>query len=144
MSLFSVPHVEIKGISCCVPSKKKNNRDISFLTDEEKEKLIAATGIESRRLSTTEICSSDLCLAAAEQLITDLEWDKKEIEFLIFVTQTPDYILPATSCLLQDKLGLNETCYTLDISLGCSGWIYGLSVLSMLIYVNGGVKKDFC
>jgi 3-oxoacyl-[acyl-carrier-protein] synthase-3 len=135
MALFSIPGVEIKGIACCVPEKKEHNRDISFLSSEEKEKLIASTGIETRRLSTKDICSSDLCLRAAEKLIKDLQWNKDEIDVLVFVTQTPDYILPATSCILQDRLGLRESCYTLDISLGCSGWIYGLAVVSSLLSV---------
>jgi 3-oxoacyl-[acyl-carrier-protein] synthase-3 len=133
MAFFSIPGIEMRGIACCVPSKKENNSDISILSSEEKEKLIVSTGIELRHLSTKDICSSDLCLQAAEKLIKDLQWDKDEIDVLIFVTQTPDYILPATSCILQDRLGLRESCYTLDISLGCSGWIYGLSVISSLL-----------
>jgi 3-oxoacyl-[acyl-carrier-protein] synthase-3 len=79
-------------------------------------------------------------LQATEKLIKDLQWNKDEIDVLIFVTQTPDYILPATSCILQDRLGLKESCYTLDISLGCSGWIYGLSVLASLLS-TGSMKK---
>lgn len=67
-------------------------------------------------------------------------WDKSEIEAIVFVTQTPDYILPATSCVLQQKLGLSSDCYTLDISLGCSGWVYALSVISSLLQ-NGTIKK---
>jgi 3-oxoacyl-[acyl-carrier-protein] synthase-3 len=138
---LSVKHVEIKGISCCIPSKKENNVDLSLFSTEEKEKLIASTGIETRHISTKDICSSDLCLKAAEKLMKDLQWNKDEIDVLIFVTQTPDYILPATSCILQDKLGLKQSCYTLDISLGCSGWIYGLNTLSCLLsasYAAGG------
>jgi 3-oxoacyl-[acyl-carrier-protein] synthase-3 len=140
MALFSIPNVEIKGISCCVPCKKEKNEDICFLSSEEKEKLIASTGIETRRISSKDTCSSDLCLQAAEKLIKDLQWNKDEIDVLIFVTQTPDYILPATSCILQDRLGLKESCYTLDISLGCSGWVYGLSVLASLLS-TGSIKK---
>lgn len=99
-----------------------------------------STGIKARRRSEGGITSADLCQASAEQLIAQLGWDKKEIEALVFVTQTPDYILPATSCLLQEKLGLSDSCYTLDISLGCSGWVYALSVISALMQ-NGTIKK---
>ncbi len=77
---------------------------------------------------------------AVNQLITDLGWDKKDIGALVFVSQTPDYILPATSCILQDKLGFSKDCYCLDISLGCSGWVYGLSVISSLMQ-TGMIKK---
>ena len=79
-------------------------------------------------------------MAAAERIIADLGWDKSDIEALVFVTQTPDYILPATSCVLQQKLGLSKECYTLDISLGCSGWVYAMSVITSLMQ-NGAIKR---
>jgi len=140
MALFDIKNVAIKGISACVPSNKEDNMDLSFLSKEEIEKLIASTGIASRRVSTKEICTSDLCMAAAEQLIKDLNWNKDEIDALIFVTQTPNYVLPATSCVLQHCLGLKQDCYVMDISLGCSGWIYGLSTISSLLS-SSGLKK---
>lgn len=99
-----------------------------------------STGIKARRRSLQEITASDLCLNAAEKLIAELGWEKSEIEVLVFVSQTPDYILPATSCVLQQRLGLSKECYTLDISLGCSGWVYALSVLAALLQ-NGTLKK---
>lgn len=73
-------------------------------------------------------------------MIAELRWEKSEIEALVFVSQTPDYILPATSCVLQQRLGLSKECYTLDISLGCSGWVYAISVLAALLQ-NGTIKK---
>lgn len=99
-----------------------------------------STGIKARRRAECGTTSADLCQASAEKLIAQLGWDKKEIEALVFVSQTPDYILPATSCLLQEKLGLSENCYTLDISLGCSGWVYALSVIAALMQ-NGTINK---
>lgn len=99
-----------------------------------------STGIKARRRSPQEITASDLCLNAAEKLIADLGWGKSEIEAIVFVSQTPDYDLPATSCLLQERLGLPKECYTLDISLGCSGWVYALSVISALLQ-NGTIKR---
>lgn len=97
-------------------------------------------GIIEKRYSN-DFTASDLGLAAAEQLIKDLGWDKKDVDALVFVSQTPDYILPATSCILQDKLGLSKDCYSLDINLGCSGWVYGLSVVSSLMQ-TGMIKKS--
>lgn len=67
-------------------------------------------------------------------------WEKDSIDAVVFVTQTPDYIVPATSPIIQDKLGLSKECYTLDISLGCSGWVYAMSVLSSLLQ-NGTMKR---
>jgi len=101
-----------------------------------------STGIKARRRADAETTSSDLCYHAAERLIEELGWAKDEIDAIVFVSQTPDYILPATSCLLQQRLGLSKDCYTLDISLGCSGWVYALSVLAALIQ-NGTLKKGF-
>ncbi|MDL2241526.1 ketoacyl-ACP synthase III [Bacteroidales bacterium OttesenSCG-928-L03] len=140
MALFSVRDIAIKGISTCIPEKKEYNISLTTLSFEEKEKLIATTGIKSRRITPKDICTSDLCVRAADQLLHDMTWNKDEIDILIFVTQTPDYVLPATSCLIQERLGLNKSCFTLDISLGCSGWIYGLSVLSSLLSL-GQMKK---
>lgn len=141
MAFVHTPNLSIKGIAACVPKMIEENRDLSvFHSTEECEKFIQTTGIERRRRATDSICTSDLCLTAVEKLLIDLNWQKETIDCLIFVTQTPNYILPATSCILQNRLGLNEECYTLDISLGCSGWIYGLSVISSLL-TSGTMKR---
>lgn len=99
-----------------------------------------STGIKARRRVLDATTSSDLCLEAAKKLIEDLNWDKSDIDVLVFVSQTPDYDLPATSCLLQQRLGLSKECYTLDVSLGCSGWVYALSVIAALMQ-NGTLRK---
>ncbi len=139
MAFLEVKNVRIAGVSACVPREVEENRALALFSGEEAEKFIASTGIERRHVSK-EQRTSDLCYAAAEKLISDLKWKKEDIDVLVFVTQTPDYILPATSCLLQNRLKLNEDCYTLDISLGCSGWVYGLSVVSSLLS-SGMMKK---
>jgi 3-oxoacyl-[acyl-carrier-protein] synthase-3 len=104
------------------------------------DNFLNTTGIRARRKASNGVTTSDLCYAAAEKLIEELKWDKSEIDALVFVTQTPDYILPATSPILQSKLGLSKDCYTLDISLGCSGWVYALSALAALMQ-NGTICK---
>lgn len=139
MAFLYFNHISIKGISACVPKEVEDNKDI-YIKWGGFEQFLSTTGIERRHKASEEICSSDLCIQSAEQLISDLHWDKKDIDAVIFVTQTPDYILPATSTIIQEKLGLSESCYTLDISLGCSGWVYALSVLSALMQ-NGTIKK---
>lgn len=140
MAFTEIPNVIVRGISACVPSFIDENRASGLISREEMDKLIASTGVERKRIADADICTSDLCYKAAEQLIKDLSWKKNEIDCLIFVSQTPDYLLPATSCLLQDRLGLSKECFTLDISLGCSGWVYGMSVISLLLSF-GGMKK---
>jgi 3-oxoacyl-[acyl-carrier-protein] synthase-3 len=137
MAYLSIPNITIKGISACVPKYIDDNKDYP-IAEEDKTKLIAAIGVERKRIVDNETCTSDLCYKAAEQLIEELKWDKKDIDCLIFVTQTPDYILPATSCILQHKLGLSNECYTLDISLGCSGYVYGLSSIASILQSGAG------
>lgn len=140
MAFFSIANVEIKGISACVPPFIDENRKSQFSSEEEIEKLIKSIGVERKHIANDSVCSSDLCYKAANELIENINWQRDEIDCLIFVSQTPDYILPATSCILQSKLGLSTECYTIDISLGCSGWVYGLSVIASLLS-NGGMKK---
>ncbi|MBD5324349.1 MAG: ketoacyl-ACP synthase III [Bacteroides sp.] len=138
MAVLDIKNVKITGISACVPSKIDSIPEIYKWKGAEN--FIQSTGIAARRRTTAALTSSDLCFAAAEKLISELQWDKSEIGALIFVTQTPDYILPATSCILQDRIGLSKECYTLDISLGCSGWVYALSVITALMQ-NGSIRK---
>lgn len=141
MAHLEVPNVVFRGVSACVPKTIEKNCDYP-MDETDKAKLIASIGVEQKRIANDDTCSSDLCYKAAEQLIADLKWDKNEIDCLIFVSQTPDYILPATSCILQDRLGLSKECYTQDISLGCSGWVYGLSSIASLISCsNGSLRK---
>lgn len=140
MAVFSISNVEIKGVAACVPPFIDENRKSTLTSPDEMEKLILSIGVERKHIADKDTCTSDLCYKAAEKLIDRLSWKKEEIDCLIFVSQTPDYILPATSCLLQERLGLSRECYTLDVSLGCSGWVYGLSAISALM-TNGGIRK---
>lgn len=132
--------MKLSGLSACVPRKTEENRDLSLFKGNEAEKFIESTGVERRRIAALNCTTSDLCFFAAEQLIQDLNWQKEDIDCLVFVTQTPDYILPATSCILQERLKLTQECYTIDISLGCSGWVYGTTVITSLLQ-NGNFKK---
>lgn len=141
MAFLEIQNVKLSGLSACVPKTILENKDyIGFASSEEAEKFMTTTGVYRKRISAADTCTSDLCLHAAEKLIADLKWDKKDIDCLIFVSQTHDYILPATSCLLQNRLGLKEEIFALDISLGCSGWVYGLQVLASLLS-HGHFKK---
>jgi len=140
MATFSVNNIAIKGISCCVPKNTERNIDLDILTQEEIQKFIDATGVEERRVVTKEICTSDLCCEAAEKLIKDLNWQKEEIEILVFVSQTADYILPVSAAILQDRLGLSTNCIAFDVPLGCSGYVYGISIIASMMKATG-IKK---
>lgn len=140
MANIKIENIQITGVVACVPSTIEENLNLAFFKEGEAEKVIASTGIERRRITDAKTTSSDLCYKAAEKLIDEIGWNKEDIDCLIFVSQTPDYILPSTSCILQSRLGLKQGCYTIDISYGCPGWVYGLSVISSLMS-SGCMKK---
>ena len=143
MAFFEFRNVRIAGIAAGVPRFVASNlhplEDDGVSKDYTPEAFVETTGVLERRVSD-RLTTSDLCFEAAEQLLSDLGWDKSEIEALIFVSQTADYILPATACILQDRLGLSKECYAEDIALGCSGWVYGLSAVASLL-TSGSIKK---
>lgn len=140
MAFLEVRNVSIKGISAGVPRRVIDNiKNFNNYSQEyTAEAFVESTGVKERRIDN--LTTSDLCVPAAEQLIADLRWDKKEIDAVVFVSQTHDYLLPATACIIQERLGLSKECYAIDLSLGCSGWVYGLSVVSSLLQ-NGCFKK---
>lgn len=134
MATFKIDNVRIAGVAACVPQKRVENKYSQlFDTEEEKLKYIETVGVDARHVTDEQTCSSDLCLASAEKLLSDLNWGKEEIDCLVFVTQTPDYKYPASACILQARLGLPMSCLTFDVSMSCPGWIYGLSVVSSLL-----------
>lgn len=139
MAYIEVKDIAIKGMSACVPKDRESIADIYKW--EGKEGFISTTGVKYRHRSDLTMTTADMCQAAAEKLIEELGWDKKDVDILILVTQTPDYYMtPATACVLQEKLGLPTTCYAADVTLGCSGWVYGLSIIASLMQ-NGAIKK---
>ena len=141
MAYQRIENVKIAGISASVPDYSEENSALNlFKENGEYEKFVASTGVERRRRAMLGLCASDLCLAAAEELVKTLEWKKDDIECLIFASHSPDYLFPATSCIIQDRLGLSTDCMSFDISLGCSGWVYGISVLASLVSA-GKFKK---
>ena len=140
MAYLKVENVSIKGVAACVPKNMLETSSIYKGSWGGYNSFVETTGVQRHRVAPSDICSSDLCQKAAEELINQLQWDKNTIDALMFVTQTPDYIEPATSCILQDRLGLSQDCLTLDISLGCSGWVYALSVICSMMQ-NGTIKR---
>ncbi len=140
MAVFSINNTRIAGIAACVPKNEVSNMDYDFTPEKERKLYVKTTGIEKRRVAEKGLTTSDLCYEAAEKLIAELEWDKSEIEVLIFISQSGDFILPATATILQDRLGLPKTCMAYDVGLGCSGFVYGLSQIGSLVQ-TGAAKK---
>lgn len=140
MAFQEVSGYAIKGISAAVPSNLVENKDMTLLGSQvEIQKFIESTHIRQRYIvGSTGLTTSDLCFHAAAKLFQELGWHPSEVEILIFVTQTPDYQLPSTAIILQNRLGLSIDSIAIQISLGCSGWVFGLStLLSLLKSVNG-------
>lgn len=127
MATGILKNVEIKGIACAVPDHIVNNEDYYEAFGKENVlKFINLTGVKTRRVAIDEQCTSDLCYVAAKSLMEKLNWEPSSIDALILITQTPDYAIPATACVLQYRLGLSEDCIAFDINLGCSAYVYGL------------------
>lgn len=141
MAFFHFKNVKVAGIAAGVPCHIVNNLmlDRRISKDYDNEEFVAMTGVIERRFDNG-LTTSDLCYKAAKRLLSDLSWDPKEVDAIIMVSQTLDFILPATACILQDKLGCSRECFAEDIQLGCSGWVYGLSTVAGLLQ-NGNIKK---
>src|SRR5579875_3909632 len=127
MASVSVSKVRVAGIASAVPEGVRTAADDALLFGaDEMEKTSRAIGVRSRHVAAPHICTSDLCHHAATRLIDALGWARDSIDAVIFVSQSPDYELPATACTLQDRLGLSDRCAAFDVNLGCSGFTYGL------------------
>jgi 3-oxoacyl-[acyl-carrier-protein] synthase-3 len=131
----------IRAIAYHFPERQVSNADLAAAhPDWQVEKIQSKTGIHSRRIAAPEECSSDLAVKAAERLFSEGACTRDEIEFVLLCTQSPDYFLPTTACLIQDRLGLPTSCGALDFNLGCSGYIYGLGLAKGLIETGQAVN----
>lgn len=129
MAFITYHDVGITAVSACVPKNIISNYELGHLIPpEEIEKTINSIGIKEKRFVDKDVCSSDLCYRAAEQLIQDNHLDRTSIDALIFISQTSDYRQPATAPSLQNRLELPQTVMAFDVNLACSGYVYGLSI----------------
>lgn len=126
--------VFIKGISYYLPEKVITNEDLVMEFPEwSVEKVTAKIGIRQRHIAGEKETASDMAVIAGANLINEYKIDKESIDFVLLCTQSPDYFLPASSCLIQERLGLRTNIGALDFNQGCSGFIYGLSLAKGLI-----------
>jgi 3-oxoacyl-[acyl-carrier-protein] synthase-3 len=140
MASVRVENVAIRGLVSAVPDHVRTwEQDAERFGVEEMQRVVKNLGI-TRRSVAEHLCTSDLCLASAQDLLAKLGWAKDSIDVLILVTQTPDYPSPATACLVQSRLGLPTSVLAFDINLGCSGYTYGLMVVAKLLE-RGGLKR---
>lgn len=142
MTTFSLKNFKISGISSVIPQEEKIITDDKLLYNGDEKRIkrvIKSSGFLKRRVVDKNTTTADLCFQAAQDLIRNLGTDKNEIDALLFISYTPDYLMPATSYVLHNKLGLSQDCICMDIPQACSGYIIGLLQSGMLI--NSGCRK---
>lgn len=142
MAVLKYKNVGITAMAAAVPKRVIDNYkyDLDIWPEDEVKKVVDKVGVTERRFADEHTCSSDLCFAAAERLIADNQIDRNEIDLVVFLSQTPDFRMPATSILLQDRIGLPMSTMAFDISLGCSGFISALSIVYSMMQ-NQGFRK---
>lgn len=133
MPEITISGLKLHGVACATPKGTADAGQLAKQFSEDAvQKIVKSTGIQRRRTSAI-LCTSDLCHAAAERLLNELGWPRDSVTHLIFVSQSPDYVLPATSCALHSRLGLGKECSAFDVNLGCSGYVYGLWLAASLL-----------
>lgn len=141
MAFLKFKGIGITAMAGAVPKKViKNLEYTDFFPEDQVKEVVEKVGIYERRFADKQTCSSDLCFAAAQKLFYDNDIDRDEIDLLVFISQTADYRMPATSITLQHRLGLKQSCIAFDVNLGCSAFIYGLSVVYSMM-LTGNIRK---
>lgn len=143
MAFFEFKNVRLAGIAAGVPSFIANNLhplpEDAVSSDYSPEDFVKTTGVLERRITYTQT-TSDLCYHATQKLLSDLNWKKEEVDAIIFVSQSRDYNAPSTAGILQNRLGMSTDTYCIDLTLGCSGWVYGLNTVASLLS-SGCMKR---
>jgi len=131
---------KIAGIVSCLPPRMVDNASFEERFGGSVADVTKMTGVEQRYYVDDGVATSDLCQSAAERLLEKLGWERDSVDGLIFITQSPDYPLPATACILHGKMGLRTGAIAYDVNLGCSGYAYGLWMVMMAIQ-SGAMKR---
>jgi 3-oxoacyl-[acyl-carrier-protein] synthase-3 len=135
----TISGARIAGIVSCVPTATVSNEHFRPAFGDKVDEIAKMTGVSERRWAAEGQTTADLCQAAAGRLLDRLGWAPDSVDGLIFISQTPDYRLPATGCALQGRLGLRPGTIAFDVNLGCSGYPYGLWLAMMMI--SGGSAR---
>lgn len=127
-------HAALLDVAGHLPAQVLTNQELADLYPTwPAEKIEAKTGIRERRIAGPDELASDLAAAAAEELFSRGRADREQVDYVLFCTQSPDYVMPTTACLLQDRLNLPQSAGALDFNLGCSGFVYGLGLAKGLV-----------
>lgn len=131
----------IKATSYYLPEKVLTNEDlVKEFPEWTVDKIAGKIGVSSRHISAEDETAGDMAIKAAEKLFSEGEVKREEIDFIILCTQSPDYFLPSTACVIQDRLGLSTSCGAFDIDLGCSGYEYGLATAKG--FIVAGIARN--
>ncbi len=130
----------IAGVVACVPEQTVTNDGASNLFGEGTAQVVKMTGVHARHVAPDGVTTADLCTHAAERLLDKGGFEKDSVDALIFVSQTPDYRLPATACHLQQRLALRTGIAAFDVNLGCSGYPYGLWLAAMMVETGAATR----
>jgi 3-oxoacyl-[acyl-carrier-protein] synthase-3 len=131
----------IKAISYYLPDNVSTNQElVREFPEWTAEKVADKVGIKERHIASDDETATDMAISAAEKLFSEHGIDKNTVDFILLCTQSPDYFLPTSSCIVQNKLSLNTSCGALDFNLGCSGYVYGLSLAKGLL--AAGIAKN--
>lgn len=138
MSQSRIGGFRIAGVSTCLPPRVVDNlAQGEAFGAEEVRKVVAMAGVRQRHVVDPGVTAADLCFEAADALLERLGWRRDSITGLILVTQSPDYWLPSSSCMLHKWLGLSPDCAAFDVGLGCSGYPYGLYLAACMMRGGG-------
>lgn len=132
--------IRLAGLAAAVPSTKEDNAELSSLNEKQRAEIVNQVGIRFRHVANESVTASDLCATAARQLLQKLDWNINEIGLLVFVSQTPDHLVPGSATQLQHRLGLPQHCISIDVNQGCAGYVYGMSITSGMMKTYG-IKK---
>ncbi len=141
MARWTIKNVRFAGVSACMPKHVVKTADIPLFTAEEAQVFDNTVGIRERRIGPDTLCASDMCQAAAEKLLDETGWTRDSIDMLVFESVTADFHpTPPTSCILQDRLGLGQGCFCIDLPMGCCGTLYAINVAGNMLS-SGNIKR---
>lgn len=141
MARWTIKNVRFAGVSACMPKQVTKTADIPLFTKEEAQVFDNTVGIRERRIGPDTLCASDMCQSAAEKLLEDLGWERESIDMLVFESVTADFHpTPPTSCILQDRLGLSQNCFCIDLPMGCCGTLYAINVAGNML-TTGNIHR---
>lgn len=140
MAYLKINNVSFRGLATAVPKEKEKIADLECFSEGEGDKVCQVTGISEHRVAPENMVCSDYCVIAANQLLDAMGWEKDSIDAIVYVPLARDYNEPNTANILQDKIGLSTECLAIDLPMACSGYIFGLSVISSLMQ-TGFLKR---